>query len=641
MKKMPTYAAVWFRMLTITLSLVLVIHYTDIIANETQLRKPTNYLNAIGKGTRSECGRPGGQYWTNAADYTLTARIDVSKGYLYGSAAIIYDNNSPDTLDQIVLRLYHDFYKAGNIRNHPIRPADIGEGVVISSLTVEGREVNQTDRNESYRVGTNLVIRLKDLVNPGGNVAISAEWHYKIPEHTFLRTGRIDSTAYFIAYWYPQVAIYDDLFGWDMVSYKGLQEFNQGFSNFDVKITVPAGFGVWATGLPRNPEEIFTPSFNNQLQSAWNSNTTTRLFNQKDNHTHFIASEGEITWHYKAEKVPDFAFLIGNDFIWDASSHETGNNRVMLNAVYKKEAVDFETIIPATKKVVDDLSNRYESLVYPFPVLNMLHGIRDAQDGGMEFPMISNLPTSGDNIGRRDNINSHEIAHMFFPFYVGANENRWGWMDEGLAGVLPVHFMRQNHPQTDRMELYKSIIEMVSGSGNDVPVMTPTFLLNSRTIFTPTYAKPALGLLFLKEYLGNEIFSKAINDFVNNWKYRHPSPWDFFNTFNRVSNQNLNWFFEKWFFGTNWPDPGIISAETRNESTKLILENKGGLPVPITISITMETGLVYHMEKDISIWKDGGLVTINIDGSPVKIEIGGVYTPDSDRSNNTYVLEAE
>ena len=225
---------------------------------QTSLYMPLNFQEAYGNGTRSYNGKPGAGYWQNNADYKLTAYIDPQTRTLTGTAIITYYNNSPDTLDQIVIRLYQNINKLGNIHDFPIDESERSDGMVISSLEVDGDKIDFKNDSSAELTGTNLVIKDQEIP-PGEKVLINVSWSFVIAKVNTIRMGAYDSTTYFIGYWYPQIAVYDDIDSWDIIDYTGMVEFYNDFNNYDVSITVPNNMCVWGTGALKNPEIVLAP----------------------------------------------------------------------------------------------------------------------------------------------------------------------------------------------------------------------------------------------------------------------------------------------------------------------------------------------------------------------------------------------
>ena len=259
---------------------------------------PLEFQAAYEEGTRSLDGKPGTEYWQNHSDYKISARLDPLTGILKGSANIIYYNSSPDTLDKLVLRLYPNIFKRDAMRDFPLKTDDDQAGMVLQTISVGKKIIDPKTDTSLENTGTNLVI--KDItVNPGKQTTINLSWEFRIPRENGLRMGRYDSAVFFIAYWYPQIAVYDDIDGWDMTEYTGNTEFYNDFNNYDVKITVPNNYCVWGTGELQNPEELFAPQILSKYAEANTSFNTINIITAQDYEPGIIIFSNELSLGWK------------------------------------------------------------------------------------------------------------------------------------------------------------------------------------------------------------------------------------------------------------------------------------------------------------------------------------------------------
>ena len=291
---------------------------------QDNLRISKETKEAIGKKTRQIDGIPGENYWQNTSDYLINVSINIKSGTLSGEEKIIYKNNSPDSLNTIVLRLYQDLFKKGNNRNSIVEvdSRDIHDGVNINSVKINYKEINLDKENSLVkRHGTLMSIKLQEQLAPNKEIELEIKWDFKIPRYTLIRMGTIDSTSLFLGQWYPQVAVYDDIVGWDNNSYNGLAEFYNDFANFDVNITVPADFMVWATGEPRNLAEVIQPKYFDRYKKASVSEKITNVITEEDLKNGNITTQNN-TWNFVATQVTDFAFGISDHYLWDVTSVE-------------------------------------------------------------------------------------------------------------------------------------------------------------------------------------------------------------------------------------------------------------------------------------------------------------------------------
>ncbi len=593
------------------------------------------YLNE----TRSLDGQPGVNYWQNHTQYQIKAKVFPATSTLEGQAEITYFNNSPDTLSQIVFHIYQDLLKKGVQKDYNVPAEDIHEGVVFTNFLVNGEKINIEDPRVIRRRGTVLYLGLNEDLIPGEKINFSIGWSFHIPEKFHLRMGKGDESSWFIAYWYPQIAVYDDINGWDTFPYEGMKEFYLDPASFEVEIEAPNTFGVWAGAEHLNPEEVYQASFIKKIEEAYASDEVHRLITAEDikaGKQPFLRNTPTLKWKFRAERSPDFAFTFSDHYLWDAAGITVKDGRrIKVNAVYREIAEDFQRMAKMTCIAIDHFSNNLPGVPYPYPLMTVVHGVNDNTSGGMEFPMICNNPASLDQ-GRSVDIASHEIAHIYFPFYVLTNERRYAWMDEGWAAMLPMEYMKEVAPSTDRLAKYtRQLSQFIFGYQSDLPIMVPTYNLSSYTYFGGAYSKPALAYYYLQEELGKELFQKSLQEFIHRWKFKHPIPYDFFFTFNQVSGKDLDWFWNSWFFQSGIPDLAIGETEMTDGGFMVQIINKGSLPVPVELELSYKNGKKDKQSKTIGIWADGKKsVWIKTDKDLKSIRLGGPYVPDLNPDDN-------
>ena len=297
-----------------------------VYAQQTSLYIPLNIQDAYENGTRSVEGKPGKNYWQNKAEYSISVSINPENRVLSGSENITYSNNSPDTLNKIVFRLYQNIEKLGSVHDFPFDESEPSKGMVLTALKINGETIDLKDEKRIRESGTNFTVNnIKTM--PGANVSVFTEWNFVIPKVNEIRMGAYDSTTFFIAYWYPQIAVYDDIDGWDMVNYSGQVEFYNDFNNYDVNITVPNNMCIWSTGILQNPTEVMGPSLYERYKSAMESASVVNVISKQDylkrmpifNNTNTVN-----TWHINAAYVPDFTFGLSDHYLWDGRSVNTG-----------------------------------------------------------------------------------------------------------------------------------------------------------------------------------------------------------------------------------------------------------------------------------------------------------------------------
>ncbi len=605
------------------------------------LYMPINIQKAFKAGTRSMDGLPGKSYWQNHSQYKISVHVYPHSRLLSGQARIIYFNESPDSLKQLVLRTYPDLYKKGNMRDFPIDPSVVNEGMHIHSLVVNGQKIDLHEaHSKARRMGTNLFVQLSNPLAPNDNVRVEITWDYTIPNKSQIRAGAYDKSSFFIGYWYPQLAVYDDVDGWDRINYTGQQEFYNDFSDYDVQIHTPAGFNVWGTGILQNPDEIYPEQQLKMFNDAHHSDKIFRIINKesyaKDS---IVINPNAKSWHLIAKQVPDFAFAMSDHYLWDATSVDVGDNgrRVFVSAAYKPESKGFYEVDSIAALTIGYLSKTFPAVPFPFPKLTAFNG----GSGGMEFPMIIN-DTNIDKWSRAVGLTSHEITHSYFPFYMGINERKYAWMDEGWATMLPFDLQAHFAPDYDQRAIRVKRYIRFAGQEMELPPITPSVMERGSTYRTASYGRPATAYAILRDMLGDKLFLKVMHGYMNRWHGKHPLPYDFFNSINDLSGQNLNWYLKPWFFESGYPDLGIKKVERKNGTIRVVVEKVGNFPTPVKVNLIFANDSSKSITKTAAAWADGNTtVTFNIpvDQKVVRVELGGSHIPDAVKENNSYELK--
>jgi hypothetical protein len=542
----------------------------------------------------------------------------------------------------MVIRLYQDLFKKGANRNSivDIDPRDIHDGVNVSKLMVNGSKVELSgDNSPVQRTGTIMIIHLDQKLAPNTALKIQIDWDFNFPQYSLIRMGTIDSTSLFVGQWYPQVAVYDDVNGWDARSYNGMAEFYNDFSNFNVNITVPENFMVWATGEPVNIKEVLQAEYYEKYQKATASEEISHVITEDDLKKGKIFTKNT-TWSFKAENVTDFAFGISDHYLWDVCSVEVDKKtkrRTIIGVAYNKDAQYFDKVAEISRETVRSLSEEMPGVPYPFPYLTVYNG-----DFGMEYPMITNVGAD-ESYAMTVYANSHEIAHAYFPFLVGTNETKNGWIDEGLTVFLPEAVQARLSPGLDIAKSNTYAFAYYAGIDGEPALITPTYYLDVNIYFYLNYAKTEPALRLLQMELGDEVFMKCLHTFIDRWKYKHPTPYDMFNTFSDVSGQDLNWYWQAWYFLSGGiPDMAINTVKKVDSGYEVIVENKGNFPLPIVLSFYNGETLVKTITEPAAKWK-GHKKTIKINSNTAenitRITLGTAYIPDANQGDNVFVVE--
>ena len=597
---------------------------------------PTEVKAAFKNRTRQPDGRPGLEYWQNSSKYKIDAVLDSENSVLEGEAVITYFNNSPDTLTTIVMRLYQNFFRIGNARGWYVGNEDIGDGMVIDSIRIDH------GIKKEFSSATNLFLSLENSLNPSVSANIYVKWHFHIPEKRWIRMGNYGKDRFFIAYWYPQIAVYDDIDGWDKNEYYGATEFYNDFNDFDVTIKTDDKFMVWATGDLQNPEKHYQKSILKRIEKAEQSDEVVAIIAASDRKENKVFKRGtQNTWHFQATYVPDFSFGAARNYNWDATSVEVDtitHRRVFVDAAYPDSTETFLNAVLWSAKSVELMSFSLPGV--PFPYEHMTSFCNGRKTGGMESPMMAN---NGDPSSEASAIGLfyHEISHSYFPFFMGTNERKYAWMDEGWAAYLTDEIMRELSPDYNYLERIASRFASLNGSEHEVSLMTLSHNITDYNAYrVHAYNRSAMAYHFLKDALGDSVFKVALHEFIYRWQGRHPIPYDFFATMADASGQSLLWFYIPWFFETANADLGIKKVTLEN---KIVIENYGGLPLPISLKVYYSDGTLDAFYKSTIIWNTGdAAVIINADENKKisKIELGENTIPDINQSNNEFKAQA-
>ncbi|UYZ64618.1 M1 family metallopeptidase [Hymenobacter weizhouensis] len=589
------------------------------------------------KGTRSETGQPGPNYWQNSADYDLNIKFDPATRFLSGTVTITYHNNSPDTLRQLWFKLYPNLYQRGAARASGIKPEDVGEGMKLEKVTVNGQTVTFS---KAQPQGTDFTVGAPVIkpIAPRQTAQVSIIYSYMLNKGSHTRTGEVEpGHAAFVAYFFPRITVYDDIDGWNRHPYLGSQEFYNDFGTFRAAITVPRNFVVWATGDLLNADQVLSRPYAQRLREAEQKDAVATIIGPEDlKRGNITAPNAQNTWRFEARNVPDFAFATADRYVWQASSlvvDPATKRRTRVDAVYNPAHKDYEEVVHFTRQTVEAMSYTFPKWPFPYPHETVFDGLDQ-----MEYPMMANdNPTAT----RQDAITltTHEVFHTMFPFYLGTNETKYGWMDEGWATMGEWLISRQIDPKLD--DDY-GVLPYAAGAGTeaDVPIMTLSTQQTGTAFFLNSYPKPALGYYYVRDLLGEELFTKALHHYIRTWQGKHPMPHDFFNCMNAGAGRNLNWFWRRWFFEGGYPDLAIGRVTRTATGYEVVVEAKGSKPVPIDLTATFTDGTTQQLHRTVAVWESGATsVIIPVPTNKVvkQFKLGSTYVPDSHPRDNVWV----
>ena len=539
----------------------------------TSLPTPNTY--------RTASGAPGKDYWQQRADYKIELTLDDVKQEIEGTETITYFNQSPDPLDYLWLQLDQNF------RAQDSETPLVTEYFMKNSLSSKELFTIQNNFDGGFRIDkvldeagqplayfinkTMMRINLEHPLLPGAQMTFQVDWHYKINDRMSLggRSGyeyfpKDDNYSYTIAQFYPRMAVYDDVEGWQNKQFLGRGEFALSFGNFEVAMTVPEDFIVGATGTLQNPKDVLTSKEQLRFEKAKQSFedpviiVTQEEAIQKEAHK----KRGKATWTFKADSVRDFAFAASRKYIWDAMAVDLNGKKSLAMSYYPKEGNPLweshstravrQTLITYSRHTID----------YPYPVAISVH----AASVGMEYPMIcfnfgrpeADGTYTDETKWRMISVIIHEVGHNFFPMIINSDERQWTWMDEGLDSfVQSIATKEYDSDFPVGRGAPEQIIPYMSGEqGLLRPIMT-----NSEQILqfgNNAYAKPATALSILREtVMGPELFDYAFKKYAERWAFKSPSPADFFRTMEDASAIDLDWFWRGWFYTTDYVDIGV------------------------------------------------------------------------------------
>jgi len=618
--------------------IIFVFLFTLISFAQKESYVPLNIKPAYEKGTRSFDGKPGSNYWQNKSEYNIKVKLDPRTKLLQGSEQVVYFNNSPDTLSRIVVRLYQNIGTPTARRDFYLDEKAITEGIKLNRVSINEADIDLTNKEISRVLGTNLILNLTEKLTPKKSIKLSFDWEFKMPDVESIRFGSYDSTSMFVAYWYPQISVYDDIDGWDRMDYTGTLEMYNDFNNYEVSYTVPTGFQIWSTGVWQNPDEILNQKYLDRYYLAWKSDNVINIITKEDlvSKNIYKTPNGFHTLKFKADNVPDFAFGISDHYLWDANSFNPKKGieeRVYVAAAYKQSSSDFKDVAYYAKETLKYFSYEIPGVPFPYPSATVFNG-----SGGMEFPMIVNNGSEDTKTGTVG-LTSHELAHQYMPFYMGTNERKYPFMDEGWAVMLPFDFQeRMAEGNTPRVRTATGF-ENFSGNEYELPLMVPSPTINWRSYRISAYNRPAIAYDILRKTLGDELFLKSLHTYMERWHGKHPIPTDFFFTFNEVVGKDLGWFWKPWYYDFTHPDLAITKVKQKKNSIIVEVLNKGKIPLPVKLEVMSGDIVIKELLKTAEVWNSGkDKIEVKFDG--VKnfdaVILGGDQIPDVNSINNVY-----
>ena len=603
---------------------------------------------------RTGAGAPGRGYWQQRVDYLIRASLDTVAQRVSGEERITYYNRSPDTLRYLWLQLDQNLFRSSSrgarLFDQDSRFGTKGAegGVTLTKVLAPGhpaaggRPAQPAARLKYHVNGTLMRVDLPRPLPPGGRQLLDIGWSFPFgPNSNRMGLELIDSSyVYEVAQWYPRLAVYDDVRGWNTEQYLGQGEFYLEYGSFDVSLTLPANMLVAATGTLQNPAQVLTPAQRTRLSRARSSDSTVVIRGKDevgDPASRPLSRSGTLTWRFTADSVRDFAWAAARHFIWDAAGANGGKTLAM--SFYPPSA---EPVWNQSTQYVRFAVENYSSwLPYPYPVAINVNGI----EGGMEYPMIVFCHNRTDGPALFS-VTDHEIGHTWFPMIVGNNERLYAWMDEGFNTFMNYYNWEKKYPGTYNRRGNPTIYIPFALSGREEPVMTPADRIRGSLSVT-AYTKPGLALILLRDrIIGPARFDAAFREYIRRWAYKHPTPADFFRTIEDGVGEDLSWFWRSWFHTTDRLDQAVDSVTVLDSAgvvSRVHLRSASAMPMPVELDLRLEDGTTRHLSLPVEIWYGGSQYVLLVPGPKrvvgATIDARNQY-PDVRRENNSWLAPA-
>lgn len=626
--------------------------------NAYDLFSPNFYPASVNE-YRSAEGKPGPGYWTNKASYNINATLDPDKNTVTGTVTITYVNNSPQSLDYVWLYLDQNLFTKDS-RGQAKMPAtgrsrygdansSFNGGFNLKSVKVLSTVNGKTQSKDADKVisDTRMQIRLSSpLAAKGGKMQFQIDYSYEVPKYGADRTGIQDTKngkIFAVAQWYPRMCVYDDIIGWNTLPYLGASEFYLGYGDYEYSVTAPANMIVVGSGDLLNPQEVFTPTQLQRYNQAKNSDKTVIIRSASEvTDPASRPSKSSLTWKFKLLNARDIAWGASTSFILDGArmNFPSGRKGLALSA-YPEESNGnnaWERSTEYTKASIEGYSKRW----YEYPYNSAVNVASNV--GGMEYPAIVFCGYRAKGSGLWG-VTDHEFGHTWFPMIVGSNERKYGWMDEGfntfINDISTADFNNGEYKpkKADMANAYKSIF----GPNSETVMSTPDEL-KERNIGVALYFKPGYALTLLREtILGEDRFDYAFKNYIKQWAYKHPTPWDFFRAMENGTGEDLSWFWKGMFVYNYKLDQAVVDVKYVNDKPSdgalVTIDNLQQMAMPIILYYETESGKKGTLNIPIEVWQNGGRWIQKIDVNEklklVSIDPDHKY-PDINFDNNVW-----
>ncbi len=612
---------------------------------------PVFYTNT-GNDYRSASGEPGPKYWQNRADYKLVCTLDTTNHTVTGKVDISYTNNSPDQLRFLWLQLDQNIYRQDSRGSSTTTQtggrwanSNFTKGDIITSVKVDAGGQKYSPRyNET---DTRMQVWLQQPLKPSGNsIKLTITYQFSIPEYGTDRMGRLrteNGWVYEVGQWFPRLAVYDDIQGWNTLPYLGAGEFYLEYGDIDYSITAPADMVIVGSGELVNEKEVLTPVELARLTAARNSEKTVviRSADEIKNGT-IITGAANKTWHFKIQNARDAAWAASRAFVWDAARINLPSGKKSLAmSVYPRESIKengWQRSTEMVKGSIEHYSKKW--FEFPYPVATNVAGIV----AGMEYPGIV-FCGHGDAGGDLWGVTDHEFGHTWFPMIVGSNERKYAWMDEGfntfINGLSTKEFNKGEFSNFSFFPQEQKIA--ASFNENMDPLLATPEVIQQGNLGIAAYLKPGMMLDALRNVvLGKDRFDMAFREYIRRWAFKHPTPTDFFHSIENVSGEDLGWFWRGWVMN-NWKlDQSVKSVQYEDEKPQngasITIQNLEQMVMPVEVLIKESNGKEQRISLPVEVWQRGSEWTFSV---PTTSKITDVVLdpdqlmPDVNRKNNS------
>ena len=577
-----------------------------------------------GNEYRAASGEPGPKYWQNRADYQLNVALNEAANEIAGTEILSYTNNSPLKMNFIWMQLDQNLFREDS-RGSAIVPLNgsrnggMGQkfdaGYKIKSVKLLSGAKNDVATAIQYMIeDTRMQLFLpKDLPANGGNVKIQIEYSFISPDYGSDRMGILNTKngkIFTVAQWYPRVAVFDDIVGWNTIPYTGPGEFYLEYGDFDINITTPNNMIVVSSGELLNPSDVYTPEQVKRWAAASSSEKTViiRSAEEVTEASSRPTQKANLKWHFKIKNARDASWAASSAFIIDAAriNLPSGKKGLSISAypVESKGDSAWGRSTEYVKSTIEYYSKKW--FEFPYPAATAVAGT----PGGMEYPGIVFCGARAQR-GGLWGVNDHEFGHTWFPMIVGSNERQYGWMDEGFNTFIN-SLSSDNFNNGEYKSKYPAdknrIGNMYTAPGLE-PILTYVDNYKERNNGTLSYSKPGEGLTLLREViLGHDRFDRAFQTYINRWAFKHPTPDDFFHTIENVGGESLQWFWRGWFVN-NWRLDVSVRNVTYTDTTNyakgavITLDNLEKMAMPVILEVKTVSGKKDRIKLPVEIWE--------------------------------------